>query len=64
MLIRLVNAIDKSDLPRSSWLSGFPDDVKQPDALRKLAFPEQATPFSRKPSSTGRHAVRRSKEMT
>jgi len=38
--------------------------IKQPDALRTVAFPEPATPRSRTPSSTGRTAVRRSKETT
>ena len=38
--------------------------IKLPDALRKVAFPDQAPLLPRKSSSNGRHAVRRSKETS
>jgi len=38
--------------------------IKQPDALREVAFPEQAAPRTRTPSSPGHRPARRSKETT
>ena len=38
--------------------------IKQPDALRKVAFPEGAPPRARTPSRTGRHPVPSSEETT
>lgn len=38
--------------------------IKQPDALREVAFPQPATHPIRRPSSQGRHIPRRSKETT
>ena len=38
--------------------------IKQPEALRKLAFPEQMAQRIRTPTSAGRNSTRRSKETT